>query len=210
MLFVSRHAEHNVLVRTELVEWVRGRNNEMRRLVKAQPVYAQFQNHWWMLTDPQKIQALSVFEKNGKYIRSVALGDIMEKMTITEDGPAAATMADRPEIHYGVFNTEEAWKLYDPDTRAELEAELMESTEFGVSFIHVDDLPSILPWPTYDDFNDPAEIAALTRVGGFDPALVVVYEKSHKNRPEVLAAIEASLVAEVEKEAEDASLSTTA
>ena len=216
MILVSRHAEHNVQVLPEDVEWFTDENNRPRRRLKAQPVFAKFQNHWWMLDDNQKAYAIQHFHGGTAaaaafYTRSVAMGDIQEKLTITEDGPAEHTIGDRPEIHFGYFNTEEdpAWKAETPEKRAKYETILLQNPEYGLSFIRVDGVSLPAPWDSYDD-NDIDTIFNVTFSGAFEPGIVLSYEKTHQNRPELVEAIEVKMRTLVEENKEDDALSTTA
>lgn len=105
-----------------------------------------------------------------------------------------------------VFDTDDAelvaqWAQWDklesgglpPGTvKGEIEQRLRDLAGEGFFVVEVERLPA--PWPKYDALrgpNIPDRIAKQVADAGFDPQVVIAYERQEKNRPEVVAALEA-------------------
>jgi hypothetical protein len=95
----------------------------------------------------------------------------------------------------GTFDTKEAQKEYgwDDETRAMVERILDEGS--GNLYVRADYPAATAPWPNYDQVKGDAEAVAET-IGrkvdedGYDPAVVLEYERQNKNRDSVVAVLE--------------------
>lgn len=92
-----------------------------------------------------------------------------------------------------VYDTEAAQMQFgwDDETREFIEDRLRSANGNGIDFIEVEPPRVATPWPSYDDLTDADEIAFEVGRLGFDIGYVISYEQQNKNRPEVIAALEA-------------------
>lgn len=92
-----------------------------------------------------------------------------------------------------VYDTEAAQMMHgwDDETREEIEERLRSVPGNGIDFIEVQPPRVQAPWPSYDDLTDADEIALEVGRLGFDIGYVITYEQQNRNRPEVIAALEA-------------------
>jgi hypothetical protein len=160
-------------------------------------------------TDPDRVDATghSVPDVFGAvpYQRSIPIRDGLGRIT-------GISEASRPDYSFSLFDSE--WIL-DKDDRAVAEEALAENADNGIWYVKVEKAQIPAPWPGYDKARGtkakPVEDSIVEMVvnGGFDPNIVCAYEKSHKNRPAVVAALETHIQAELAAEDEKQSLTVT-
>lgn len=113
-----------------------------------------------------------------------------------------------PLYRFSIFDTElfQKSKGFDDAKRLKLEEFLLARPECGVDYIMVEEPKLAPPWPTYDDFRGvrglptPQSIARKVEEDGYDPDLVIAYERQNANREDVIEALETLGVAPVEDE----------
>lgn len=104
-----------------------------------------------------------------------------------------------PIPRLSVFDTDlfAASKGLDEEKKQKLEEFLLSRPEHGIDYILIEAPALVAPWPNYDKVKgDRAgsvaeKIARTVAENGFDVAYVVAYERSKKNRDDVIAAVEA-------------------
>lgn len=122
------------------------------------------------------------------------------------------TEASRPEYSFSLFDSE--W-ISDKEDRAIAEEALAENADNGVWYVKVEKAQIPAPWPGYDKMRGKSgkpvedQIIDMIKNGGFDPNIVLAYEKSHKDRAPVVASIETLIQQELDAEAEKQSLTVT-
>lgn len=101
-------------------------------------------------------------------------------------------------LFIGSFDTvkEQQQRGWDDETRGEVEEFLKRSPLFGFNFIHVEspEEAESPPWPTYDKTHH-FKVAIVAEDSGVDLAYTLEWEKTHKNRPAVVAALEEKIAA---------------
>lgn len=228
MRYVSRSANYTLIARNEqeyeIYEQVGG--NLIPKVMSKPILLCQFKHgivppdeayaamlHWSgtpsTRTDPDRVDATghSVPDAFGAtpYQRSVPIRDGLGRIT-------GVSEASRPDYNFSLYDSE--W-IDDPDDRAIAEKALAENADNGVWYVKVEKAQIPAPWPGYDKMRGtkakPVEDAILEMVktGGFDPNIVCAYEKSHKDRPAVIATLETHIQAEIDAAEEQQSLTVT-
>jgi hypothetical protein len=218
-VFVSKHANHNIVLEVEEIEWSKGPNNREIRRIKKQPLEVKFKNDWWMLTEYERLYALQVFsgraqrDENGNVVMTVgrlmpsaAVASPGAELRVTEDGIAEYTVGDRPEHHLGVWYPEH---ITNEKERNRIIGLLVAQPEYGMSFIYVEPLKLPKPWPKYDNMK-LAEVIKFASDGGMDWKVLIAYENSNQERKEFIDAFNEKINADIIEAQENAALSTTA
>lgn len=113
-----------------------------------------------------------------------------------------------PLRRFSVYDTETQAILnkWDDAFRAQVEDRIRNSMSFGSDYIEIEAPRAPEPWPNYDELTAQGrrtnemvaeKIASTVQDLGYSVEHVLVYERENKNRPEVIAALEA-LTAEPE------------
>jgi hypothetical protein len=104
-----------------------------------------------------------------------------------------------PRSRMGVFDSAEVQKhLRWSDADHDLVVEgLRNSPMLGIDFVELEHAVRPAPWKGYDS-TDEAEIPALIKATGTDPAEVIAYERENQKRPAILEAVN-DLLSEQEK-----------
>lgn len=98
-----------------------------------------------------------------------------------------------PRTRLSVFDTEWAQLQFnwtDADREYAEERLLNLPGRLGNEYIQIEENKAPLPWPTYKTFVSPERIVAFMREGGYDPEVVLRYERDNENREEILTAVE--------------------
>lgn len=228
MRYVSRSANYTLIARNEqefeIYEQVGG--NLVPKVVSKPILLVEFKHgvvppdeayaammHWSGMpstrTDPDRVDAAghAVPDVFGAvpYQRAIPIRDGLGRIT-------GVSEASRPDYSFSLFDSE--W-IADPDDRAIAEQALADNADNGVWYVKVEKEQVPAPWPGYDKMRGtkakPVETSILEMIdnGGFDINLVLAYEKSHKNRPSVVASLETRIQEELDAEAEKQSLTVT-
>ena len=228
MRYVSRSANYTLIARNEesheIFEQVGG--NLIPKTVGKPLLLCSFRHgivppdeayaamlHWSgtpsTRTDPDRVDASGHTVPNvfgaTPYQRAVPLRDGVGRIT-------GITEASRPEYQLSLYDSE--W-IENLDDRAIAEEALATNADNNVWYVLVEKAQIPAPWPGYDKTrakaNKPIESVIIDMIqgGGFDPNLVLAYEKSHKDRKPVVDAIEKLLVDEADADAEKQSLTVT-
>lgn len=109
-----------------------------------------------------------------------------------EDLPGVADGEDRRQ-RFSVFDTEWAalefgWN--DADREFAEQRLLTLPGRLGNEYIRVEDHKAPAPWPTYKTFSSPDAIVRFMREGGYDPEVVLRFERENASRDDVLEAVE--------------------
>lgn len=151
---------------------------------------------------PQQMGLVAEFKKGGlsPWEREAALERFPNLRGIGHD--------QNPLRRFSVYDTEAQALLnkWDEEFRAQVEDRIRSSMSFGVDYIEVETPRAPEPWPNYDNLTAQGrrtnemvaeKIAETVKELGYSIEHVLVYERENRNRPEVIAALEA-LTAEPE------------
>jgi hypothetical protein len=114
------------------------------------------------------------------------------------------------------FSPDQRFSVYDTDWLPESEREfadkrLREYADNGRDYIEV--LPESVPppWPAYDklDGRSVAKLREKVLEDGYDPHAVMAYERSKKNRPAFITALEEIVAESAQRSEEEAALRVT-
>lgn len=125
---------------------------------------------------------------------------------LEEDGVTPADIYT-PSSHrrFSTFDTEafqaqHAHEGFGDDEREAMETFLLAQPDHGPWYLRVPEpKPLPAPWPNYDVFaGTAAELVARVREDGYDVATVVAYERANAARQDVIDALEAFAVSQVD------------
>ena len=122
---------------------------------------------------------------------AVALASLQFRgLPIYEDGRPV-----KPHYRISVFDSEIA-KLqhgWTDEEEALVVEGLHKSGHEGTMFVEVVPVPTDKPWNGYDDLTDAKRVVELAVAIGASLQQVASYERENRNRPEVIAAVEAEI-----------------
>lgn len=210
MRFVSRSANYTMIVRGdqeyEVFETADG--TMIPRHIKKPGLILEFKHgmakpdetyaakmHWAGMptqrTDPERVDSTghSAADVYGAvpYQRGVTIQDGVGRIT-------GVSNASRPDFNFSLFDTE--W-ITDRDDREEAEKALLSNADNGDWYVKVDAVIVPAPWPNYDKVRAKKGMTVAETIAnkcaedGYNPQVVLSYEKAHANRPAVVEALEA-------------------
>lgn len=210
MRFVSRSANYTLVARPdaeyEVFETTEG--TMIPRTIRKPALILKFkhgvahpdevyaaQMHWagtpTRRTDPERVDASghSAPDVFGAvpYQRGVTIQDGVGRIT-------GVSNASRPDFNFSLYDTE--W-ITDKADREIAEKALLENSDHGDWYVKVDAVTVPPPWPNYDKVRAKKGMTVAETIAskcvedGYNPGVVLAYEKAHANRAAVVEALEA-------------------
>lgn len=125
--------------------------------------------------------------------REVGLAHFRFRGAPVVPGPGNSPGSDPFDMSYRLssFDSIEAQKRlgWTDEERELVEKTLMESSEYGLDFILVEDAKLPTPWPSYEK-DTTKKILETVKTLGHDPEDIVAYERQNQNRAELIAALQ--------------------
>lgn len=210
MRFVSRSANYTMIARpdAEYEVFETSEGSMIPRRIKKSALVLEFKHgmaypdevyaakmHWAGMptrrTDPERVDSTghSAPDVFGAvpYQRGVTIQDGVGRIT-------GVSNASRPDFNFSLYDTE--W-IADRDDREIAEKALLENTDYGDWYVKVDAIAVPAPWPNYDKVRAKKGMTVAETISskcaedGYNPQVVLSYEKAHANRPAVVEALEA-------------------
>lgn len=222
MRFVSRSANYTMIARPdaeyEVFETANG--SMIPRSIKKPALILEFKHgvahpdevyaakmHWAGMptrrTDPERVDATghSAPDVFGAvpYQRGVTIQDGVGRIT-------GVSNASRPDFGFSLFDSE--W-ITDKDDREIAEKALLDNVDNGDWYVKIDAISVPPPWPNYEKVRAKKGMTVAETIAtkcledGYNPHVVLSYERAHANRAAVVEALE-KIVADRDALAEEA------
>jgi hypothetical protein len=146
-----------------------------------------------MVPEQTELQAEFTPDLRNEEDTAIALASLTFRgLPIFEDGRPV-----QPHYRISVFDSEIArlQNGWTEDDEALVVETLRTRGPIGVMYVEVLPVPAEKPWNGYDDLTDADRVVELATAIDADLQKVAQYERENKNRPAVLAAIEAAIAA---------------